>query len=193
MTPGTVRGLVLAVAAALASWPAAAADAGRQEDVARRGAEVMPFDLKATTHAFSKTARGGTQQVVVRDPADHKQVRLVRKHLKQLRDQFMKGDFSAPEHIHGAGMPGLAELQAAPRRTVNVRYAEIPGGGSLIYTTYDPAPVCAVTSGSGPRTASRAGSTPVGANPAATASERARSLSGTPSGTRCRRSSSEPG
>ena len=140
MTAPTRRAFVLALGAGLAlPGSARAADADRQAEVARRGAAVMPFDLKATTHVFTKTARGGTQQVLARDPADRAQVRLARKHLKALRGQFMKGDFSDPERIHGVDMPGLAELRAAPRRSVHVGYAEVPGGAALTYTTYDTA------------------------------------------------------
>ncbi len=48
------------VAWASVSWTAdaAAADLPRQEEVSKRGADVMPFELKATTHIFSKTDTG---------------------------------------------------------------------------------------------------------------------------------------
>ncbi len=31
----------------------------RQEEIAEKGAEVMPFDLEETTHLFEKTETGG--------------------------------------------------------------------------------------------------------------------------------------
>jgi hypothetical protein len=34
----------------------------RQEEVARRGAQVIPFDLKQTMHVFQRPADGGLQQ-----------------------------------------------------------------------------------------------------------------------------------
>src|SRR6476661_8385628 len=46
-----------------------ASDSARQAEVARRGADVMPFDLKATTHVFTKTADGGVQRVVAQSAA----------------------------------------------------------------------------------------------------------------------------
>ena len=52
----------------------AAQDAQRQAEVAKRGADVMPFSLKATTHIFTKTADGGIQRVVAKRAADTEQI-----------------------------------------------------------------------------------------------------------------------
>ncbi|WP_227869207.1 hypothetical protein [Nitrosospira lacus] len=38
------------------------ADEKRLDEVAHRGAHVMPFDLEKTTSIFSKTANGGLKQ-----------------------------------------------------------------------------------------------------------------------------------
>jgi hypothetical protein len=122
---------------AAAAEPAQQASPQRQRDVARRGAEVMPFNLEATTHVFTKTARGGIQKVVAKNPSDPGQVRLVREHLRDIQLQFEHGDFSGPAHIHGAEMPGLAELEAAPRGAVSLAYQQVPGGGQLSYSTRD--------------------------------------------------------
>ena len=46
------------------------ADEKRLDEVAERGAHVMPFDLEKTTHIFSKTDTGGIQQVIVKDKSD---------------------------------------------------------------------------------------------------------------------------
>ena len=90
------------------SLAAAGQDAQRQSLVANRGVDVMPFRLEATTHVFTKTAHGGIQRVVAKDAADTQQISLVREHLHAIQAQFLKGDFSAPSHIHGMEMPGLA-------------------------------------------------------------------------------------
>ena len=115
-----------------------AEDAERQAEVARRGAEVMPFSLKATTHVFTATPDGGTQRVVARSLADTKQVDLVRGHLHALQAQFLKGDFSGPSHIHGEDMPGLAELKSSKVGQVTIDYKDVEGGAELTYRTADP-------------------------------------------------------
>lgn len=128
--------LALAAAAALAA-PAGAADAQRQAEVARRGPDVMPFSLKATQHVFTKTPDGGVQKVVARQASDAEQVRLVRAHLRDIRTQFLQGDFSGPAHIHGKEMPGLAQLQAARPGQIAIDYKDVAGGAELDYRTSD--------------------------------------------------------
>ena len=114
-----------------------AADSQRQAEVAKLGADVMPFSLKATTHIFTKTAEGGTQRVVAKNASDAEQVKLVREHLHGIQAQFLKGDFSGPSHIHGSDMPGLAELKAAKPGQIAIVYRDVEGGAELGYRTTD--------------------------------------------------------
>lgn len=115
----------------------AAQDAQRQAEVAKRGADVMPFSLKATTHVFTKTADGGLQRVVAKSAGDAAQVKLVRAHLRDIQAQFVKGNFSGPTHVHGAEMPGLAELEAATPGQIAIDYRDVSGGAELSYRTTD--------------------------------------------------------
>ena len=135
---------MLSAAAAGLPVAASAADARRMDDVARRGAEVMPFDLKATTHIFTKTADGGVQSVVAKNPNDTAQVKLIRAHLKDIDAQFLQGDFSGPSHIHGQDMPGLRQLQAARPGQIRIDYAELPDGAQVTYSTKVPELVAAL-------------------------------------------------
>jgi hypothetical protein len=127
-----------------AAHMAAMAKARRQQQVSVLGKDVMPFSLAATLHVFTKDAGGGVQQVVARDKADAEQTSLVRRHLKEIREQFLAGDFSGPSHIHGAQMPGLAELSVAKPGQVSIGYKEVAGGAELAYRTSDPALVAAI-------------------------------------------------
>jgi hypothetical protein len=110
--------------------------AARREGVAERGAEVMPFDLEATTHRFEPTDEGVVQTVVADDPADAANVALVREHLAAEAERFAGGDYADPAAIHGDDMPGLAELEAGADR-IDVAYAETGAGGRITYTTAD--------------------------------------------------------
>ncbi|MDR3452805.1 MAG: aspartate carbamoyltransferase [Rhodoferax sp.] len=118
--------------------------AQRQAVVAERGKDVMPFNLAATTHIFTKTAEGGTQQVVAKKTTDAAQVNLARGHLREIREQFSKGDFSGPSHIHGQDMPGLAELREAKLGQIAIDYKDVKGGGQLTYKTADATLVAAL-------------------------------------------------
>jgi hypothetical protein len=114
----------------------------RRAEVAERGAEVMPFDLDATTHRFDSRPDGLVQTVVVDDPEGEgegagEQVALVREHLADEAERFAGGDFGDPASIHGEDMPGLAALTAGVDR-IAVAYADVPAGARLTYTTDEP-------------------------------------------------------
>lgn len=128
-----------AILALIAAAAAPAADPARQGDVAARGSQVMPFKLSATTHAFSKTPDGAVQQVLAKDPSDSQQRQLIREHLQSIAALFRSGNFSGPTDVHGADMPGLAELKAAKAGAIAIRYRDIPRGGQITYATHDPA------------------------------------------------------
>lgn len=121
----------------LLSSSAVAADEARQAEVAKLSAEVMPFSLKATKHVFTKTADGGVQRVVANSTVDAQQVQLVREHLRAMQTQFLAGDFSGPTDIHGAEMPGLAELRAARPGQITFDYQIVEAGAELIFRAPD--------------------------------------------------------
>jgi hypothetical protein len=103
----------------------------------------MPFDLDRTTHRFVKTATGGVQTVRADDPDDAGQVALIRGHLRDEAARFAAGDFGDPARVHGDGMPGLAALREGAGR-VRLRYADLPDGAELTYTTAEPGLVAAL-------------------------------------------------
>jgi hypothetical protein len=115
------------------------ADAQRQAEVAGHGKDVMPFSLAVTTHSFTWTAGGGIQQVVAKNPEDATLVQLIRQHLQDIQQRFLKGDFSGPAHVHGQDMPGLADLKAAKPGQIAINYKDIEGGAQLAFKTSDPA------------------------------------------------------
>jgi len=43
------------------------ASEARLDEVAQKGAQIMPFNLEQTVHVFSKKEDGGLQQVVVKN------------------------------------------------------------------------------------------------------------------------------
>jgi hypothetical protein len=133
MKAATLLTTAMVIAGLNTPLQAFAADAERHAEVAQRGAEVMPFNLKATTHIFTKSQDGGSQRVVAKDPSDEVQIRLIRMHLREIQVEFRRGDFSAPARIHGADMPGLSQLRAAKPGQISIAYRDVVGGGELTY------------------------------------------------------------
>lgn len=132
------------LAALLPALAAPAAETPRPDEIERRGAAFMPFDVKATTHIFRKTVDGGVQSVVARRETDSRDVALIRWHLKDIRSQFLRRNFSTPARIHGPDMPGLAQLEHAEFGAIEVRYRDIEGGAELSYATRSPQLVAAL-------------------------------------------------
>ena len=116
----------------------------RLDDVARRGVHVMPFDLELTTHVFSKSPTGGIQKVIVKDPKNTQQIKLIREHLAQISCQFQQGNFSNPAKIHGDAIPGLNDLKKATPTQINIVYEDLPNGAKITYSTDIPLLISAI-------------------------------------------------
>lgn len=133
-TSSTVRATLVVVLAAVSACGGDDGLAERRAAVAEAGAEVMPFDLDETTHIFTDTDTGGIQEVVADDPDDESSIEAIRRHLADEAEKFRTGDFSDPEAIHGAGMPGLATLEERYGEIV-IDLADTPTGAMITYTT----------------------------------------------------------
>ena len=121
---------------------ATAADAPRQVQVERNSEKVMPFSMQSSKHFFVPTPAGGVQTVLVHD-GNRTQIALVRSHLRKEAAAFAHGDFADPASIHGGDMPGLHAMRAGSER-IKVRYADVPNGAKITYTTADAALVSAL-------------------------------------------------
>jgi hypothetical protein len=97
-----------------------------------------PFSSELTLQTYTKTVHGGVQHVVVKSVGNSSEIKLIRVHLQKLVDAFRKGDFSIPEKVHGANMPGLAELKMANPDDIRFEYRELPNGGQIHYSTEYP-------------------------------------------------------
>jgi hypothetical protein len=116
----------------------------RLDEVVERGSHVMPFDLEQTTHIFSKTDKGGVQQVIVKDPANAEQIKLIRQHLTKISHEFQQGDFSNPVKIHGESMAGLDELRKAKQGEIIIIYKELSDGAEIDYAAKSPVLITAI-------------------------------------------------
>ena len=99
---------------------------------------AAPFSSALTLQTYTKTAHGGVQHVEVKSAANSTEIKLIRTHLQQLANAFSKGDFSLPEKVHGANMPGLAELKMANPDDIRFEYRELPNGGQIHYSSEYP-------------------------------------------------------
>lgn len=108
----------------------------RQEHVHKMAPSVMPFDVSKTLHIFKMTESGGVQRVIARDPGATDQIVLIQQHLRHEARKFQQGNYSDPEKLHGAEMPGLKDLEAGAAR-IKVSYGALPSGAEIKFETTD--------------------------------------------------------
>ena len=133
----------LAIAGVAACSGSGSSASARQTEVEARGAKVMPFDQKRTTHVFHATSTGGVQQVIADNAHDANQITLIRAHLRKEARRFGAGNFTDPMAIHGMKMPGLDALRRGAAR-VSVEYTTISRGAKISYITTEPSLVTAL-------------------------------------------------
>ena len=108
------------------------------DQVQQREQQVAPFDVDQTLQTFTKTVHGGVQHVIAKSAENTKQIQLIQAHLLKIANEFKKGDFSVTERIHGADMPGLAQLKRAEPDDIKFEYEALPNGAQIHYSTEYP-------------------------------------------------------
>lgn len=108
-----------------------------------RGATVMGFDQKTTTHHFVLTKDGGRIEVTAKTATDTAAIGQIRAHLNQLVPMFRAGNFASPQAIHATTPPGVEVMKRAGP-AITYTYDVLPLGGQVHIATPDPAALAAV-------------------------------------------------
>jgi len=108
------------------------------DEVHQRVQQVVPYKLDQVRQTFTKTVHGGVQHVVAKSADDTRQIKLIQEHLSEIANQFRKGDFSVTERMHGADMPGLAQLKMAKTDDIRFEYKALDNGAQIHYSTEYP-------------------------------------------------------
>lgn len=87
-----------------------------------------------STHSFRLFADGGAIELRATSAADGATVDAIRGHLQQVAEEFVKGDFSTPQFVHGYTPDGVAQLERLGRH-ITWRYERVDGGGRIRVTT----------------------------------------------------------
>ena len=110
----------------------------KDEALKKRGAAAMGFDQDRATHHFRLTADGGRIEVAVKDPTDAASLAAIRAHLREIADDFARGDFDKPFATHGEMPPGVATMQER-KRAISFAYEDAADGGRVTIRTSDAA------------------------------------------------------
>ncbi|MBL1263356.1 aspartate carbamoyltransferase [Candidatus Methylomicrobium oryzae] len=109
----------------------------RREDVEQRRQELVPYNPAQALETFSKTVHGGVLHVVTKSD-NPEQVKLIQGHLKEMAEEFRKGDFSSTMRMHGPEMPGLQQLKTAPTDDIRYEYKPLTNGAQIHFSTEYP-------------------------------------------------------
>lgn len=110
----------------------------RQSEVHQRTQQATSYDLNKTLQTFTQTVHGGVQHVIARSANDKEQIKLIRDNLRQMTNDFKKGNFSETERIHGADMPGLIQLKRAQPDEIRFDYEALENGAQIHYSSEYP-------------------------------------------------------
>jgi glutathione S-transferase len=108
------------------------------DEVRQRAQQVLPYALDQVLQTFTKTVHGGVQHVVAKSADNTRQIKLIQAHLLEIANEFRKGDFSVTERMHGADMPGLAQLKTAETDDIKFEYKALENGAQIHYSTEYP-------------------------------------------------------
>lgn len=81
-------------------------------------------------HHFRLYRNGGAIELSGKD------AQAIRKHLREITDDFAKGDFDTPMFVHGK-MPDGTDAMKRLRAKITYRYEDVPGGGRIRVRTRD--------------------------------------------------------
>jgi hypothetical protein len=139
--------LATSVLAAVACRPSAsrapAADSARFAAVQERGRAVMGVDQYTSAHVFEDLPDGGRIVLDRADAADTAGVATIRRHMREVADDFRRGDFTKPFRVHAQRVPGT-DVMAARRGAITYAVADRPRGAEVDIHTTDSAAVAAV-------------------------------------------------
>lgn len=108
------------------------------DEVRQRTQQVVPYALDQVLQTFTQTAHGGIQHVIAKSADNTRQIKLIQAHLLEIANEFRKGNFSVTERMHGADMPGLAQLKTAKTDDIKFEYQALPNGAQIHYSTEYP-------------------------------------------------------
>jgi hypothetical protein len=113
------------------------------EQMNKRGDQIMGFDHTKTTHHFLLRESGGSIEVTANSADDAESSAQIRMHLKHIAKMFADGNFNAPMLIHDQTPPGVPVMQEL-KGEIMYDYEEIDRGAAVRITTKNPAALKAV-------------------------------------------------
>jgi plastocyanin len=102
----------------------------------QRGNIAMGFDQNKIRHHFIPTANGGNIVITSLNTNDTKTINQIREHIKDIQNDFLKGNFTKPFFIHAQEVPGT-KIMSEKKDLINYSVNDLSNGSALILKTKD--------------------------------------------------------
>jgi hypothetical protein len=110
---------------------------GADEEMNKRGDQVMGFDHTKTTHHFLLQESGGSIEVTANSSDDVDSSEQIRMHLKHIATMFAEGNFNAPMLIHDQTPPGVPVMQQL-KNEIKYNFEQMDRGAAVRISTKNP-------------------------------------------------------
>ena len=102
----------------------------------QRGNIAMGFDQNKIRHNFIPTASGGEIVITSLNGNDTTTINQIREHIKDIQNDFSKGNFTKPVFIHAQQVPGT-KLMTGKKDLIKYSVRQMNNGSALLLTTND--------------------------------------------------------
>ncbi len=100
----------------------------------QRGNIAMGFDQTKISHEFMATKVGGQIKITALDDKDQQTIDQIQIHIRDIQNDFAKGNFTKPFYIHAESVPGTEDM-SQNKEQIHYQIQDLDDGAILILVT----------------------------------------------------------
>jgi len=100
----------------------------------QRGNLAMGFDQSKIAHEFSTTKDGGQVKITALDEKDNNTINQIKSHTREIKNDFIEGNFTKPFYIHAQSVPGT-DAMTQNKDQIQYKIQDLKNGSILLLLT----------------------------------------------------------
>lgn len=100
----------------------------------QRGNLAMGFDQSKIAHEFSTTKDGGQIKITALDEKDNNTINQIKSHTREIKNDFIEGNFTKPFYIHAQSVPGT-DAMTQNKDQIQYKIQDLKNGSILLLLT----------------------------------------------------------
>ena len=97
----------------------------------------MGFDQSKIAHEFSTTKDGGQIKITALDEKDNNTINQIKSHTREIKNDFIEGNFTKPFYIHAQSVPGT-DAMTQSKDQIQYKIQDLKNGSILLLLTNNP-------------------------------------------------------